>query len=164
MLTFPFDASADDQAFDPLIRQALSGYDEPLLRRVAGRLLNPRSYWPVDHLIERIVPALANIPALDRRLRSLPPACRQLLALVALSQQPWWSVAGLVELLASLGQRDGLAPLVALMEEGYLLPEVEPSAPAPIVRDFETHLASALMPGSGSGSCRRSCVAAARRR
>jgi hypothetical protein len=144
MLTFPFDASADDQAFDPLIRQALSGYDEPLLRRVAGRLLNPRSYWPVDHLIERIVPALANIPALDRRLRSLPPACRQLLALVALSQQPWWSVAGLVELLASLGQRDGLAPLVALMEEGYLLPEVEPSAPAPIVRDFETHLAGAL--------------------
>lgn len=144
MLMLPFDTSANDQASAPLIRDALACYDEPLLRRVAGRLLNPRSHWPVEDLIERSVPALSNIPALDRRLRNLPPACRQLLAVVAHSQQPRWSVAGLVELLASLGQRDGLAPLVALMDEGYLLPDLDASARPPTIRDFETYLGTAL--------------------
>ena len=103
-------------------RRALEGYDEKLLRQVANRLFRPRSQWPVDELIERTLTTLTNPPVLDRRLKDLPPACRQVLALIAHSRQPCWRVGNLVEMLVTLGQADGLEPIKTLIETGLLFP------------------------------------------
>src|SRR5439155_23414164 len=119
------------------LRRTLLSYDEALLRQVAQRLLRPRSQWPVEELVERLVTALANPVMLDRRLKEMPPACRQLLALIGHSRQPRWAAGHLVELLATLGHDDGLAPLILLLESGLLAPELFPltadegAAPAP---------------------------------
>lgn len=110
--------------WEALLRQTLRTYDEALLRRVAHGLCRPRSHWPADELIDRAAAALQNAVLLDRRLKDLPEACRQTLALMARSRQPRWPVGSLVELLTCLGHGDGLAPLIALLENGLLLPEL----------------------------------------
>src|SRR5438105_3782431 len=95
------------------LRQVLTGYDEALLRQVAGKLFRPRSQWPAEEPIERSLATLQNAVACDRRLRELDLACRQLLALVAHSRQPRWAVGNLVEMLVALGHADGLRPVLA---------------------------------------------------
>jgi hypothetical protein len=104
------------------VRDTLRSYDEPLLRQVAQKLCRPRNQWPSDELVERIVAGLANPVMLDRRLKELPAACRQLLALIGHSRQPRWRVGSLVEMLVTLGHADGLAPVVELLTMGLLVP------------------------------------------
>src|SRR5262245_34613290 len=107
-------------------RRTLLGYDEALLRQVAQRLCRPRSQWPAAELVERIIAALDNPVVLDRRLRELPAACRQLLALIGHSRQICWPAGPLIEMLVTLGHPDGLAPLVELLGTGLVVPELFP--------------------------------------
>jgi hypothetical protein len=105
-------------------RRTLGCYEEPLLRQVAQKLCRPRNQWPTDELVERIMAALANPVTLDRRLKDLPIACRQLLALIGHSRQPTWPAGSLVELLIMLDHADGLAPVVELLGVGLLIPDL----------------------------------------
>src|SRR5262245_47343 len=84
------------------VRSALARYDESLLRAVAARLFKPRSQWPADELIDRAADTLGNAPVLDRRLKDLPAAPRQLLAAVGLARRSHWPVGQLLSLLATL--------------------------------------------------------------
>jgi hypothetical protein len=128
-------------------RRTLRCYDEPLLRQVAQKLCRPRNQWPVDELVDRILAALANPVTLDRRLKDVPAACRQLLALIGHSRQPSWRVGSLVELLRMLGHADGLEPIVELLGMGLLVPDLahavstddQPSRSR--VKSFDTWLA-----------------------
>jgi hypothetical protein len=104
------------------VRTTLQGYEEELLRQVATRLFRPRNQWPVEELIDRTLNTLTNIPVLDRRIKDLSPACRQVLALVGRSQQPQWPVGSLIEMLRMLGQADGFEPIKTLFETGLLFP------------------------------------------
>jgi hypothetical protein len=145
---------ADPAAWSDRLQRTLAGYDEALLRRVAGRLVKPRSHWPVDDLIGRCVDTATNPAVVDRRLQDLEPAGRQLLALIGRSRQPCWGLGNLVELLIALGHPDGLRPVLDLLEAGLLFPsriadcgariEDEPS-PAPArgdrMKSFEQWLA-----------------------
>ncbi|MCI0680713.1 MAG: helicase-associated domain-containing protein [Gemmataceae bacterium] len=118
-----------DAWLEPVAR-TLRSYDEALLRRVAARLCKPRGQWPVDELLDRCLETLANPTALDRRLKELEPAARQVLALIGHSRQPRWAVGSLVEMLTALGHGDGLTPVQDLLEAGLLFPIVpEPIAP-----------------------------------
>src|SRR5438128_7759083 len=83
-------------------RHTLKRYDEALLRQVAHRLCKPRNQWPVEELLDRVVSAFDNAAMLDRRLKDLPAACRQILAAIGQSRQPRWPVGSLVEILVSL--------------------------------------------------------------
>src|SRR5579871_6107564 len=97
-------AGADGDDWSDRLRRTLACYDEELLRAVAARLVKPRNQWPAEELIERSVGVAENLPVLDRRLREVEPAGRQLLALIAHSRQPCWHLGNLVELLLALGQ------------------------------------------------------------
>src|SRR4051794_23633975 len=105
----------------------LSRYDEPLVRKVAARLLKPRNFWPVDDLISRCVETIDNPAVLDRRLDELAPASKQVLALIGHSRQPVWSLGNLVYAVLALGNEDGLAPIFDLLEAGLLFPVVNHS-------------------------------------
>ena len=100
----------------------LSVYDGSLVRQIAARLLKTRSQWPVDELRQRIREAMANAPVIDRRLKDLPEACVRLLGAIDASGRPGWKVSRLMEMLATLGHADGLAPIQTLLEEGLLFP------------------------------------------
>jgi hypothetical protein len=138
-----------------LVRRTLACYEEELLRRVAGRFVKPRNFWPAPELISRSIDTLDNPPVLDRRREELSPACRQGLALIALSRQPTWAVGNLVELLMALGHEDGIKVVLELLEGGLLYPvlgQVRPGS-APLappegtrLRSFELWLAH---PGPG---------------
>jgi hypothetical protein len=123
------------------LRQTLERYDEPLLRRVAAKLLKPRNQWPAEELIERSVATVGNAAAIDRRLKDLEPASLQLLALIGHSRQPRWRLGNLVELAIALGHGDGLEPVLALLEVALLYPEL----PAGLnrVKSFEHWLGKA---------------------
>jgi hypothetical protein len=110
------------ESWSALLRQTLERYDETLLRRVAGRLLRPRNQWPIQELIERCVTATENAPLIDRRLQELDAGSRRLLAAIGLSRQPRWRLGNLVELAFALGATDGLQPILALFEAGFLYP------------------------------------------
>jgi hypothetical protein len=144
-------APAEPDTWPDLLRRTLASYDEPLLRRVATRLVRPRNQWPAEELIERSVSTAANAPMIDRRLKDLEPAGRQLLALIGHSRQPRWSLGNLVELALALGHPDGLQPVFALLEAGLLFPllpgaEAGPGkaagdgAPAGRIKTFEQWL------------------------
>jgi hypothetical protein len=105
-------------------RQTLQRYEETLLRQVAHKLCKPRNQWPVDELLERVIAALNNAAMVDRRLKDLPAACRQILCVIGHSRQTRWPLGSLVEILVALGHADGLEPLVTLLESGLLLPEL----------------------------------------
>jgi hypothetical protein len=107
-------------------RHTLKRYDEALLRQVAHKLCKPRNQWPVDEILDRVAAALNNAAMIDRRLKELPAACRQILAVMGRGRQTSWPVGTLVEILVALGHEDGLAPLVTLLESGLLLPELFP--------------------------------------
>jgi hypothetical protein len=107
-------------------RHTLKRYDEALLRQVAHKLCKPRNQWPVDEILDRVAAALNNAAMIDRRLKELPTACRQILAVMGRGRQTRWPVGTLVEILVVLGHEDGLAPLVTLLESGLLLPELFP--------------------------------------
>src|SRR5262245_59814341 len=102
------------------VREILQHYDEGLLRQVAGRLVKTRSQWPAEELVERCLAATTNAAVLDRRLKDLEPAGRQLLAVIGHSRQPRWRLGSLVELSMALGQPDGLKPVLTLLETGLL--------------------------------------------
>jgi hypothetical protein len=104
------------------VTATLARYDEALVRKVAARLLKPRNFWPVDDLITRCVETINNPAVLDRRLADLPPASKQVLALIGHSRQPVWSLGNLVYSVMALGNEDGLAPIFDLLEGGLLFP------------------------------------------
>src|SRR5438874_1330416 len=84
-------------------RQTLLRYDEALLRQLAHKLCKPRNQWPVDELLDRVVAALNNAAMVDRRLKEVPAACRQILCVIAHSRQTRWPLGSLVEMLVALG-------------------------------------------------------------
>lgn len=109
---------------DELLQNTLQAYDLDLLRQVAGRLCKPRNQWPAEELIERSLATLTNTPVLDRRLRELDAPSRLVLFLMGHSHQPRWRVGHLVEMAVALGQGDGLAPVLDLLEAGLLFPDL----------------------------------------
>lgn len=117
------DSTTSSFSWDGAVRQAIEQYEEPLLRQVAGRLIRARSQWPPAELIDRSLSTIANAAVIDRRLRDLPSAGRQLLAIMAHGRQPRWRLGSLVELAMALGQTDGLAPVLSLLQEGLAYPE-----------------------------------------
>jgi hypothetical protein len=123
------------------VRTALARYDEPLLRAVAARLFKPRSQWPADELVARAADSLANAPVLDRRLRDLPAAPRQLLAALGLSRRADWPVGQLLALLGTLGHNEGLTPIHTLLDSGLAVP-VLPKEGKPI-RSWDEWLGAA---------------------
>jgi hypothetical protein len=127
-----------DPAWADRVRAALTRYDETLLRAVAGRLFKPRSQWPVEDLIDRVVETLNNPPVIDRRVKDFPPAGRTLLAAVGLSRCPDWSVGQLLALLAALGHTEGAAPVLQLLDNGLAFP-ILPDEARPI-RSWEDWL------------------------
>ncbi len=127
----------DPASWSERLRQTLEGYDEALVRQVAGRLLRPRGQWPVEDLIDRIVDAVHNAAAVDRRLHDLDAPGRRLLCLMARSRQPRWPVGRLLELLAALGSAEGVQPILTLFESGLLYPD-RPATP--LLCDFEQWL------------------------
>jgi hypothetical protein len=146
-------ALADSAFWSDLLRRTLARYDDDLLRAVAARFIRPRGQWPTEDLIERLIAAATNPAAVDRRLKDLEPACRQVLALVGHSRQPCWAFGNLVELVIALGHADGIRPLLTLLETGLLYPLFTPPAPGdaprlmPRVKSFEQWLGFATAGG-----------------
>ncbi len=114
----------DPSYWSELQRHTLESYDETLLRQVAARLVKPRNQWPVADLVERGAAAISNPVIIDRRLQDLTPPARRVLALIAHSRQPYWSLGNLVELTIALGHGDGLQPVLELLEAGLLYPSL----------------------------------------
>ena len=139
----------DPATWSEYLRRTLQCYDEPLLRQVVGRLCRPRNQWPAAELIERSLNTLQNPAVLDRRIGDLSPAGRQLLALIGHSRQPRWPVGNLVEMLVTLGQPDGLQPILEVLQAGLLYPELVAweetgeAPPATRIKTFEQWLAQA---------------------
>jgi hypothetical protein len=119
-------APAADDPWSELLRRTLAAYAEPLLRQVAARLVRPRNQWPADELIAKSLATVANPAVLDRRLKELDPAARQLLALIGHSRQPVWALGNLVEMMIALGHADGLKPAFDLLSAGLLYPYFHP--------------------------------------
>ncbi len=120
---------ADPDPWTARANEALGRYTEPLLRTVAAHLVKPRSAIPVDELADRCFATLTNPPVVDRRIKDQSDAARKLLALVGLSRRPAWKVGHLLTLLAALGHADGLAPVLELLQNGLLFPELSPHGP-----------------------------------
>src|SRR5262245_53200810 len=112
----------DRDYWTDLLERTLAAYDAALLRQTAKRLAKPRSQWPADELLPRLMAAATNPALLDRRLKELDPPARQLLALIGHSRQPCWALGNLVELLLALGHADGLNPVLDLVQAGLLYP------------------------------------------
>src|SRR5688500_18551606 len=122
-------STSPDEDWSLRCRDALSRYDEALLRSVAARLIRPRVNQAVEELVEKSVATLTNPPVIDRRVRDLPDAARKLLTLIGLSRQPRWRVGHLLALSAALGHADGFAPVADLLSSGLLFPELPPGLP-----------------------------------
>jgi hypothetical protein len=130
-----------DRASFREVEEALKRYDETLLRQVAAKLFKPRGQWPAEELIERALAALSNPTVVARRLKALEPAERQILALIGHSRQANWHLGNLVELAMALGSKDGLSPILALLECGLLCPVLPDSVTR--LRKFEQWLGQA---------------------
>jgi hypothetical protein len=131
------------------LRRTLERYDEALLRRVAARLVKARSQLQADELMDRCVAAAENAAVLDRRLKDLPDAARQVLALIGHSRQPCWTLGNLVEMTMALGHGDGLRPTFDLLEAGLVYPVLDTESASPskaLLKGFEQWLA---YPGGG---------------
>jgi len=103
---------------------SLARYAEPLLRSVAGRWLRLRTQWTAEELRERLQEALANPVAVDRTLKSLSPAARRLLRLMAIGRQTEWRLRALADLLAVVDPGEGIAAVRELLEAGFLYPQL----------------------------------------
>lgn len=125
-------------AWDDFARSVLARHDETLLRSIAAKLFKPRSQWPTDELIERAIETFTNPPVIDRRIRELPESARQLLATLARARQPRWSVGQLLAIAACLGHQEGLAPIITLLDTGFLLADLAPTQPT--IRQWEDWL------------------------
>ncbi|OAI55142.1 hypothetical protein AYO44_00050 [Planctomycetaceae bacterium SCGC AG-212-F19] len=112
----------DPAVWSDRLSQTLARYDESLLRTVTGTLFRPRNQWPAAELIERSLAAVGNPAVIDRRLKELEPAGRQVLALMAHSRQPCWHLGNIIELLMMLGHADGLPPVLTVLESGLVYP------------------------------------------
>src|SRR5438132_7341627 len=123
------------EAWTDHLRRTLLSYDEPLLRRVSGKLCRPRNHWPARELIDRCLATLSNAAVLDRRLKDLDEPGRLVLALIAHSRQNIWPVGNLVEMLVSLGHADGLGIVQSLVEAGLLYPHLFPLEPESAERE-----------------------------
>lgn len=106
------------------LRGTLAAYEESLLRAVASRLVKPRNQWPIEELVDRSIDIATNPAGIDRRLKELEPASLQVLALIASSRQPQWTLGNLIEMLMALGHEDGLRPVMSLLEAGLLFPRL----------------------------------------
>lgn len=104
------------------LKAALGRYEEVLIRKVASRLVRPRNQWPIEELIQRCLETLNNPVVLDRRLAEVSGSARQLLAAVGHSRVPQWPLGNLVEVSMALGNSDGLAPVLELLEAGLVFP------------------------------------------
>lgn len=131
--------------WDEFARTALSHYDETLLRSVAAKLFKPRNQWPVEELIDRSIEAFTNAPMIDRRVRELPTAAQQLLAVIALSRQPRWTVGQLLALLGCMEHQEGLLPITTLLDTGLILPEVQGGEAAAKIRQWEDWIGTTTM-------------------
>jgi hypothetical protein len=118
-----------DAVWTDHFRRAFGRYDEELLRSVTGRLIKSRVQSAAEETAERMLAALANPVAVDRKLRDLPAPARRLLALIGHSRQPRWRVGALLTLLAALGDAEGLAPVLTLLEDGLVVPELPETGP-----------------------------------
>jgi hypothetical protein len=116
--------SLASQSWSEYLTHTLERYTDSLIRLVAARLIKPRSQWPIDELIGRMVAAMENAAVIDRRMKDLGPVERRLLAFVGHSRQPRWRLGSLLELLAATGHNEGPAPVFALLEAGLLFPDV----------------------------------------
>src|SRR4051794_24252450 len=83
-------AEQHSEELNGVAEQALSRYREELLRRVAAKLIRPRTLWEPDELRDRMLSALEDPVSLDRTLKTLSPISRQLLRLVDLARQYRW--------------------------------------------------------------------------
>jgi hypothetical protein len=106
------------------LTRTLERYADSLVRLVAARLIKPRSQWPADELIGRMVAVMENAAVIDRRVKDLGPTERRLLAFIGHSRQPRWRLGSLLELLAATGRNEGPAPVFALLEAGLLFPDL----------------------------------------
>jgi hypothetical protein len=117
------------------IEWTLERYDEPLLRQVSAQLFRPRNQWPVEELVARNLATVGNAAAIDRRLQTLEPASRRVLALIGHSRQPRWRLGSLIEMLAVLEHGADTRPVLALLETGLLYPVLPDTVTR--LRDFE---------------------------
>src|SRR5450432_2094394 len=102
---------ADSDEWSVRVRDTLSQYSEPLLRKVAGKLIRPRTNQPVDELLDKSVGTVGNPPVIDRRIKDLSPPARKLIAVIGLSRQPRWKVGHLIAVLSALGHAEGFSPV-----------------------------------------------------
>jgi hypothetical protein len=133
--------TSDEADWSVRSHAALSRYAEPLLRSVAAKLIRPRANQPVEELLEKSVAALTNPPVIDRRIRDLPVAARQLLALIGLSRQSRWKVGHLISLTAALGHPAEFTPIADALAAGLLFPVFPDGLPA--IDDFTAWFGSA---------------------
>jgi hypothetical protein len=131
------DFTAADPPTTERVRAALGRYAEPLLRSVAARLIRPRNQWSAADLRERVVDALADPVLIDRTLKPLSAAARQLLRLIGVSRQPRWPVRALVDLLNALGHEEGVGPVRELLDAGLVYPELPSKS---VLADFDSWL------------------------
>jgi hypothetical protein len=119
----PVDTPADPPAL-AACAAALGRYGEPLLRAVAAHWLRPRTHWSADEIRDRLLAALADPVAVDRALKSVSPAARRLLNLVAVSRQPRWRVTALADLQAAIDPAAEASAIQELLSAGFLYPEL----------------------------------------
>src|SRR5438445_1536367 len=110
----------DPEFWTERLVQTLQRYDESLARQVCERLFKPRNQWPTEELIERAAATTANAAVIDRRLETLQPAARKLLAVIGHSRQPCWKLGSLMEILSVLERNADVRPVVDLLEAGLL--------------------------------------------
>ena len=120
-------------------RDTLARYAESLLRDVAAQLVKPRAAIPADELVDKCLSTLSNPPIVDRRIRELPESARKLLAVMGLSRRPTWRAGHLAMISAALGHPDGFIPVLALLQNGLLFPDLPADAPSEVVQ-FESWL------------------------
>lgn len=140
------------------VQTILDRYREELVRQVAAKLIRPRQLWAVDELRDKMVAMLDDPVGIDRALKPIAPAARQVLRLVDLSRQPRWPLQSIVDLLPIVGAREGLGPVRELLDAGLIFPDVVGSLP---IESFDSWLSQAataplwlVVPPSVSERCR----------
>src|SRR5262249_50900231 len=73
--------------------------------------------------------------------RGCAPPARRCLRRAGLARRREWALGHLIELLATLGHAEGLAPVLTLLDSGLLIPVLTESISA--LRDWESWLGSA---------------------